>query len=208
MSRSLFDKHRFAPVFILSLIVVIAAQIHFSLLHSNFKISVGIICFPVFLCLLDNVSLIPVSVLSGLGVFLARLCFHSYEIGGARNAFTACYPEIFFYISYGILLNFYAGKHKPFYDMPISLLPFFLMDYGANICELVMRSDVPFFSLRIHLWMLVVAVMRSLLVVLCLYLFRQYHQVLVRNEHAERYRKLMSLLLYGQCSSSSSRFRH
>ncbi len=180
--------------FLLSLVVMIAAQFNISLFNNNFKISIGILFLPVFLFLLDDVPLIPITVCSGIGIFLSRFLFSLHLHDSVQEIILACYPEAFFYIVYGLLLYLYVRKTNPFPDKKLNPIPFFFMDYAANLVELMLRNDVPTFSFSTQLGILGVALVRSILILAIITLFRHYHLVLLRQEHANRYQQLMLLI--------------
>lgn len=192
------DVSLFQSTVLLSLFVILASQIQFSLFNTHFKISVGILCLPVFLYLLEDVPIIPISLLSGCGVSLVRYAIYQSTLSAGSGDFSEFYPEIFFYVVYGCLLGLYEKKHRPFFDAPLRIFPFILMDYSANVAEIACRNEVPLFTFHTQSSILLVAFLRSLLIVAVLFSFRRYHLVLLRAEHAERYKKL--LLLYGKLS--------
>lgn len=179
---------------LLSLVVVIAAQFNISLFDNNFKISIGILFLPVFLFLLDDVPLIPVTIFSGIGVFLTRIIFYWKVHETFREVVLVCYPESVFYLVYGFLLYLYIRRANPFPEKRLNPIPFFFMDYAANLAELLLRNDVPTFSFSTQLGIIGVALARSALILMIITLFRRYHLVLLRQEHANRYQRLMLLI--------------
>ena len=58
----------------LTLIVIVMAQINIHIFSSTrFLISVAPVCLPAFLYLLDDAEILPVSILSGFGIFGTRV---------------------------------------------------------------------------------------------------------------------------------------
>lgn len=180
--------------FILSIFVAIAAMFNISLFDSDFKISIGIVLIPIFIFLFNDFSLTAITLFSGSGVLLSRLLLYLYEYHTLRGGFASCYPEMFFYLTYGFLLTLYMHYSELPFQRRFDFVLFMLMDYTANMVEIILRSDMPTFSLRIQLSILSVAFFRAGITWLLVCILQRYHLVLLRKEHADRYRKLMLLI--------------
>ena len=60
---------------IFSMFVLLAAQINFDIFTIYFRVSLGIIMIPILIFLFQRIPLLPVTVLSGVGVWLSRALF-------------------------------------------------------------------------------------------------------------------------------------
>ena len=60
---------------IFSMFVLLAAQINFDIFTTYFRVSLGIIMIPILIFLFQRIPLLPVTVLSGVGVWLSRALF-------------------------------------------------------------------------------------------------------------------------------------
>lgn len=180
--------------FLLSILIAAAALFNISLFDANFKVSIGIVLIPIFIFLFDDISLIAITFFSGPAVFIARLLLFLYEHHTLTGGLKSCYPETFFYITYGLLLTLYMHFTELPFKRRIDFIFFVLMDYTANFAELMLRSDVPTFSRSTQLGILSIAVFRSGIIWLLVYILQRYHLVLLKKEHAERYQKLMLLI--------------
>ena len=109
------------------------------------------------------------------------------------GALISCFPEMFFYITYGLLLTLFTHRRHTFFKRFPDFFYFILMDYAANFVELLFRSNVSAFHISTQTSILLIAVIRSCIIWLFLSLL-QYHLVLLKQEHAERYQKLMLLI--------------
>ena len=188
------QKFRYYQTLFLSLMVIFAAQINLNLFIDNFKISIAIICLPAFLFLLDNFALLPVTLISALGVFLSRILLYWVQHGYLSQAALSSFPEMIFYLVYGLLLYIYT-RRKPNSDFTVSfLIPLFFMDYLSNLSELMLRIHMQAFEIRTQFSILLVALSRTLLLWLILTIFGRYRLTLINKEHAERYQRLMVLI--------------
>lgn len=189
-----FSNATWKTSFLLSLLIAIAAQFQISLFDASFRISVGIICIPVFLFLFDDISLPAITFFSGGAVFLSRVLQYLIEQNTFDGALVSCFPEMFFYITYGLLLTLFARRRRTFFKRFSDFFYFILMDYAANFVELLLRSNVSAFHIFTQASILLIAVIRSCIIWLFLSLLQRYHLVLLKQEHAERYQKLMLLI--------------
>lgn len=188
------QKFRYYQTLFLSLMVIFAAQINLNLFIDNFKISIAIICLPAFLFLLDNFALLPVTLISALGVFLSRILLYWVQHGYLSQAALSSFPEMIFYLVYGLLLYIYT-RRKTDSDFTVSfLIPLFFMDYLSNLSELLLRIHMQAFEPRTQLSILLVALARTLLLWMILTIFDRYRLTLMNREHAERYQRLMVLI--------------
>ena len=159
MSNKIFSK--FQQTIMISVAVIICAQIHFNLFNTDFKISIGILAFSVSLILFGKYPILPVTFLSATGVLASRVLM-SWLSTGHLNIL-GYLPETIFYLMYGIL--FYTYCRKDNYELKnFSLIPLFFFDYISNLTELVLRSSTEMVTLNTHLSILLVAFSRTLII--------------------------------------------
>ena len=193
-SSSFTRKADVTHILLFGAAVVIAAQIHISILTNNFVISIGIVLFSVFIFLFHEIPLLPITALSGVGVFLSRVLLNWLSTHTFAGSFQAYFPETIFYISYGLLFYLYA-RHCHFQlDRQKSLPPLFVIDYCANLTELLLRLGSQAFLPRIQASILLTALMRTLLIWAILSGLSHYKFILLNREHAERYQRLILLI--------------
>ena len=185
---------RTGRILLLSFIVIFVAQINMNLFTDDFKISIAVICFPVFLYLLDYMPLIPVTILSASGVHISRILLYWLQHGSIRYFFRPYLPEFFFYLIYGCLLYVYTRAVKSGWSVVRLLLSLVLIDYFSNLTELLLRVGTEALVLHTQLGILVVALARSALAVVIITIFNRYRLTLLNREHAERYERLMLLI--------------
>ena len=179
---------------ILSLLIVLAAQIHLNVFTNNFLVSLGILLFPIFVYLFQEIPLIPVTLLSGAGVFLSRVLIYGLQSGIHIDNFINFFPEFFFYLTYGMTSYIYFKQNN--YKLQGKFWPFLflLMDYGANLVELLLRLGLGAFSLKMQMNIILVAVIRTLILWIVIRGLGHYKFTLLSQEHANRYQRLILLI--------------
>lgn len=179
---------------ILSLLIVLAAQIHLNVFTNNFLVSIGILLFPIFVYLFQGIPLIPVTLLSGAGVFLSRVLIYGLQSGIHIDNFINFFPEFFFYLTYGMTSYIYFKQNN--YKLQGKFWPFLflLMDYGANLVELLLRLGLGAFSLKMQMNIILVAVIRTLILWIVIRGLGHYKFTLLSQEHANRYQRLILLI--------------
>lgn len=177
-----------------SLLVILAAQLSINLFFSDFEISVAVTLLPIFLLLTDRFPLLPTTLCSAAGVFLMRLFISVIRYGTLSSA-KSLFPEVIFYLSYGVLLYIF---HQLFQKKGLGTRPFLIVligiDYFSNLLELLLRAGTDAFHSSAQLGIFLVAVLRTLLIACVLVIFEQYRRILLRREHEKRYQDLLLLI--------------
>lgn len=194
IQRHSLSKTTLKTSFLLSLLIAVAAQFQISLFDTSFRISIGIVCIPVFLFLFDDISLPAITFFSGGTVFFSRILLYMFEQGTLEGSIINCFPEMFFYITYGLLLTLLTRRKTTLFKRWTDIFYFILMDYAANSVELLLRTTVSNFHFSTQASIILIAVLRSSIIWIFVSLLQRYHLVLLKQEHAERYQKLMLLI--------------
>ncbi|GAA0121594.1 MAG: GHKL domain-containing protein [Clostridium argentinense] len=183
--RDEFKKSLLASAF-----VSIAAQIHINLLLTNFKISLAIILFPIFLYIFEDLNIILTTIFSSLGVYFLRVLVHFINTGIYSDILYAYSPEIFFYLTYGFLFSMHKKINFKFKIQKI-FINFIVIDYLANLVEITIRLGTDIFDFKIQQGIFLVAIIRSFLIWVLLTSLDYYGIFLLKNEHEQRYKKLL-----------------
>ena len=188
-SGQLFEK--IGAVIVYSAIIVAFAQFSLTILSKYFTVSMGILLLPIFVTIVTDFPLIPVAVVSGLGVSASRALASIALTGRAADFISAYMPEMFFYIVYGILLRFYYDREKRDLTEPHELLVVFFIDYCSNLVELLLRQGMDPFSFQNQIGIVCVAVIRSLVLLIFIKLIKGYEVTLLKHEDVKIYNKLL-----------------
>lgn len=195
MSKSYYDRlSSWNRIFFFSIVVVFLAQININLVVSDFKISIGIFLFPVLIFLLDDFPIIPVTFLSSIGVFLSRVLLNWLQSDLHMYIFRNSFPEVFFYLTYGCLLYFYYKRKNYAIDKNKCFVPLLIMDYLANLVELLCRMQIDVFTGKVQFSILMVALIRTILIWSIVTAIDSYSFAIINKEHADRYKKLLLLI--------------
>lgn len=189
MSNKPFSKYQ--EIALVSAAVILFAQISFNLFNSDFKISIGILALTFSIVLIGKFPVLPVTFLSAIGVLLSRIMLPWLKT--ETLSITIYLPEIFFYLTYGVLLYLYCKK-KNYKLQPSSFVPLFLFDCISNLAELLVRSFLENFTWDTLLSIFLIAFMRTLSIWFILCCFEFYKFSLLKREHAERYQRLLLLI--------------
>lgn len=179
---------------LLSLLIVLAAQVNLDVFTNNFLVSIGILLFPVFVYLFQEIPLIPITLLSGAGVFLSRILIYGLQSGFHMDTVVNHFPEFFFYLTYGMASWFYFKHHD--YKLQGKNWPAVLlfMDYGANLVELLFRLGLDAFTIKMQVNIILVAFVRTLILWAVIRGLSHYKFTLLNQEHANRYQRLILLI--------------
>lgn len=179
---------------IIAIIIAITSQINMNLIKSNFRVSVAIILFPVFLYLFDELDSIETGVMCAISVYILRVSIYFIENGSFIEILFAYFPEIFFYTFFSIFFKIF-NKTITTINFKRLLITLILSDYLGNIIEILIINleDFTMPKLNIITTLFYVAVIRSIISLIILNSLKFYKLLLMKEEHEERYKKLLLL---------------
>ncbi len=186
-------RHYKKMIFV-SIIVALASQVNIGLINSDFRVSAGIIFFVAFLFYYHELRPIPTGILSGIMVYILRLIVYYITNGNLNNVIISYQLEILFYAFYSIIYSLLINKGNKnninfiFFIMVIS-------DFGANLIEVVVRAtiDTSPSPWKVGATLFLVSVVRSTIVWLVLNGLKYYRMLLMKEEHENRYKRLLWL---------------
>lgn len=188
-------KKKAGIILFYTLAVILAAQVSMTVFVVDFQISMGVIFLAAFFFLVDEFPLLPVTIFSSAGVFATRIILYWLQNGDIAGRINAVFPEIVFYISYGFLLYLYGKILKiPILKSNLYMVPLIIIDYLANLLELFVRMAWGAFEVDTQTGIFVIACLRGIIIWGIVTLFRQYHLVLLRKDHEDRYNRLLLLI--------------
>lgn len=198
-----------------SAVIIILSQLSISLFTRNFQLSVAVIFLSAMTFLIQDFPLIPVTLLSAVGVCSLRMLL-AWIITDTTSPISRYFPEMTFYLCYGFLLYIYvknitsnsskifqiltqqkkniSGEFTDSFNRNLTLLVLTCIDYAANFLELLVRLGSSAFHIRLQTGIFLTAFFRSCAVWLILTLFEKYRMLLLQKEHEERYQRLVLLI--------------
>ena len=171
--------------------VALASQVNFQLFVPGFMISLAPIILPIMLYFNKDYNSIIIAFSTGIISPLYR-GFILFVSSNLDNIFEVIYADVLFYFTYGILFFFLCGNKSK-----STLTNFFaatvISDYFSNLLEVSAMLHFRNFEYEIFQTLIIVAFIRATIVVCVILLFRYYNFLLRREEHEERYRKLIMI---------------
>ena len=142
-------KQQVSLVAISAAIMIVVAQLNFNLIINGFKISLAVICLPIFAFLLENFPSFPVTLVTAPGIMLVRSVFEWLDGGSFLEAVASYSPEMLFYLIYGGLFSIYVRLVPISHFRPVRLLPLIAIDMVSNISEIFVRLGPNGFSVSV-----------------------------------------------------------
>ena len=105
-------KERLYLILLAAAIMIFVAQLNINLIINGFKISLAVICLPIFALLLEKFPVFPVTLIAAPGIFLVRSVVEWLNDGSWQEAFASYSPEMLFYLCYGGLFALYLSRIK------------------------------------------------------------------------------------------------
>lgn len=191
---TIIKTNKLRRMIIISLITAVTSQINMNLLISDFRVSVAIILFPVFLYIFDELDTLKTGIMCAASVYILRVGIYFIENGSLNEVLVAYFPEMFFYTFYSIFFKL-LNKKITTINFKRLLIILVLSDYLGNIVEILVRNLNPFTIIKINVvtTLLYVAVIRSIISLIILNGLKFYKLLLVKEEHEKRYKKLLLL---------------
>lgn len=178
-----------------AVIVALASQIYINLFVSDFKISFGIIIFPVFLYLFDKLNPSQTGILAAVFVYLLRIGIFALKNGEYMSAVDSYFPEMFFYVSYGMLYHL-MNDNSTNMRMKRLFTNLVICDFFSNMIEMYIRINWELLEPKFEIagWLIIVAVGRALTVCAIIVALKYYRMLVLKQNHEERYRKLLWII--------------
>ncbi|WP_246565569.1 ATP-binding protein [Tissierella carlieri] len=177
-----------------SLIVALASQVNIGLINSDFRVSAGIILFVVFLFYYHELRPVPTGILSGVMVYILRLIVYYVSKGPVNDVIISYQLEILFYAFYSIIYSLLIGYGNK-NNINFIFFVMIISDFGANLIEIFVRVtiDTSPSPWKVGTTLFLVSIVRSAIVWLVLNALKYYRMFLMKEEHENRYKKLLWL---------------
>ncbi|MDD7408519.1 MAG: sensor histidine kinase [Anaerovoracaceae bacterium] len=180
-------------VLLLSLVTVIFAQASLHIVNDIFIISLGTICLPAFVYLLDNPSIIAVSAVSGVLIVCTRILAAVFGGTVFDIALVNALPEILFYLVEGLLLFIFDRLSRRTRKLYFFIPGVMVVDYISNAMELFSRIQEQAWEPHSQYLLVLVALIRGTILLIVLLSVDRYRIMLLSRTHAERYNRLIML---------------
>lgn len=172
--------------------VAIASQFHIDFFVQGFIITLSVILLPVLLYNYSELNPISAAFVTGIVSPVFRGIIVYLTNGDIDKTIAMVGPDVAFYFAYGIFfyLIYYRNEKR---DLTVYFITVFACDFLSNMVEMSFRTRILGMDFTIIKGLLIIATVRSLIVIVTIVSMKQYRSFLVQEEHENRYRKLMLL---------------
>ncbi|MCB2339010.1 sensor histidine kinase [Clostridium estertheticum] len=177
-------------IFIIAITVALASQVNINFFVPGFIIALSVIILPVFLYFYKQIN--PIEILFATGIIypLYKGMFLYFSTNNFHTTIGFILTDVLFYFSYGILfyLLYWKKKKKGITDLFFCA---FLCDLFSNIIEISAMMHFKGYSYIIFQDLVIIAFVRAIISVCIILLIKHYKSLLIKEEHEERYKKLI-----------------
>lgn len=176
--------------------LLVAFSIAFASLFSievfmeGFIITLSVILLPIFFDNYYKLNPLKTAIAAGFISPIFREVIVYLQMGDLKKSLILVAPDMVFYFTYGVIYYFlYYKKEK---DYTRFFFTVFICDVFSNFTEIMVRTNFGIND-RMIKGLFIIALIRALIVLTITMLLKNYKSFLIREEHEERYRKLMCL---------------
>ncbi len=181
-------------IFVGAMLIALFSQLYLDLLIPDFRVSCGAIAMAIFIYTNEDITGTTIGIAAGTSTFIWRLIVLASFDDFTSAVMIGYIPEIFFYIGYGVFMHLTAQRYK-YYAFDLFFIIAIVCDFSTNLMEILIRVawfGQTFYS-DILTTLLFVAVIRSTIVMISLIVLRYQKILLLKEEHEDRYRRLLWL---------------
>lgn len=195
------QRNNLISQFMIAIVIVVSSELGLNFMLQGFRISLAVVLLPFFLLTLAKKSdALLTAFTTAVAVMGYRSVLHMLKGEELREAAIGNFPAMIFYLSYGALFLWLVRQdislqknegERPMWPKGLWFRLCFC-DFGANILEVAVRTGMALQqkSLQFYIYLAVVAAIRTTLCILLVVIYGQYHDLLTRAEHEERYQRL------------------
>lgn len=179
-----------------AIFVSLASMIRVSMITDGFIVALSVLVMAIFIYCYEDLTPLYIAFCSGIFSPLLRLTMTWIQEGRFDRITILTLPDFAFFFTYGI---FYTLIYKYIVREPKSMrnFPFviFFCDFLSNVAEITCRSFIngsSLFTMKIIMYLIIIAFVRTLLVQMVVMAIEQYSNFLVNKEHDEEYKRLLT----------------
>lgn len=173
-------------------VVALGSQLFVNFFVEGFIVTFAIIILPLSLYLHPHINPLTQCLVVAVVSPLFRFFIEYLSNKDFYYTLSIVWPDIGFYIFYGLIFYFIYWNEKEG-NLKNLIFTIFMADFGANMAELLLRTQVRGMELEIIRGLVLIALVRTALVSLTILFISKYKSMLIRTEHEDRYRKLVLL---------------
>lgn len=184
--------NRLKHTLVVAVCVSLASQFHVEFFIEGFIITLSVIVFPVLFYSYSELNPLVTAFVTGIASPLFRALMEYFVYGYSSETVILVWPDVMFYFSYGIFFySLYYRKEKK--DLTGFILAVFGCDFLSNMVEMSVRTRIMGMDSKIIKGLIIIAAVRSFIVLMIIVFMKYYKSLLVREEHENQYRNLILL---------------
>ncbi|MBZ9635711.1 ATP-binding protein [Clostridium sp. FP1] len=177
-------------IFIISIGIALASQVNINFFVPGFIITLSVVILPVFIYFYKEFNAMEIIFATGIMSPLYRGIFLYVGTNNLHTTLGFIGADILFYFSYGILFYlFYLRKAKT--NLTDLFFSVFFCDFLSNIIEINTMLCFKGYSYILFQDLAIIAFIRTAIAISIILLLKYYKFLLIKDEHEERYRKLI-----------------
>ncbi|WPC43688.1 ATP-binding protein [Clostridium sp. JS66] len=177
-------------IFIVATFIALTSQVEINLFVSGFTITLAVVILPVLLYFNREFNPIGLTFVTGIVSPIYRGFMLYISNTSLNQVIHLVGTDILFYFTYGVLFYFIYWKRIDA-NLTNFFVSVFTSDFISNVLELGALINFQGYKYFMFQDLAIVALLRSILAVCIILILRYYNYLLVREEHEERYRKLI-----------------
>lgn len=182
---------RFRKTLLAAIAVSLGARFYFNFLTDGFIITFSVILLFLLIYYLNDVKPLELCLMAAVLSPLTRFAFMALFDTSVHASIQAVYPDVFFYLTYGVVFTIFTRVHKVRDEM--YLVFGFLADFLSNLVELTVREGLDSLSAEMINPIFFIAIGRTAFALVIIVLFKRYSSVLRAEEHEKRYHHLLDM---------------
>ena len=184
--------HKRSRLFLMVAASSIASQIYVNMFVDGFIIALSVVMMGIFLYLFKDLDCIKACFLVGIFSPLVRLLIVLWQGEALLDAARLVLPDMAFFFSYALIFGvlFRSQGYAPYWRFYLRLAG---SDFLSNCVEMLVRFFIfhQFFTLERLFGLIVLALVRSFVILLVCVASDLYKSLLEKAEHEENYKKLV-----------------
>ncbi len=184
-------------LFIITIITVFMGQVYLTPISDWFRFSLAVLVLPLLLIHYREISIMRVSVIISVTMFVFRALIHSLTYGDLTLAETLFryMPVIIYYPIYGALFKAFKIRNHADSERGLSMmLGLWIADSSGNIAEAIIRSFLDGLPLESAILVtILVGGVRALVTYMLYKIVVQYKNHIVTEQRERKYRELLLL---------------
>ncbi len=186
---------RFEKTLLIAVCVSLASQVKFDFITEGFVIAMSVTVMAIFIYCYEDLSAVYVILCSGFSSPLLRILLEISNGRALPETLFVVLPDIGFFAAfalvYTVIYRYIIKKPRDIRNFPYAI---FVCDFLSNLIELAVRSlvqGVNLLDLQDVIWILFIALCRTILTQTILLALETYSSLLLRQEHDREYRRLL-----------------